>query len=181
MRGVRGGRSDMTRNVRGVAAEWAGVDARARPSQGGNPGGRRRRLALDPGGGRPHNAGMNTQKRPAKNDWSLHIKISLGNRDGEAFLGPGVVELLRRIAECGSILRASRQMNLSYVKALHILKRTEEELGRPVLIRQKGGSARGSSELTEFGRRFLEGYGELRERIESVGAEAFGRFLGELE
>lgn len=124
---------------------------------------------------------MNTQKRKANRDLTLHIKISLGNREGDAFLGPGVVELLQRIVENGSILRASRQMNLSYVKALHILKRTEEELGRPVLIRQKGGLARGSSELTEFGRNFLARYGELRESIETAGREAFGRFLGELE
>ena len=123
---------------------------------------------------------MKRQKRPAF-DLTLHIKISLGNREGDAFLGPGVVELLERIVENGSILRASRQMNLSYVKALHILKRTEEELGRPVLIRQKGGPARGSSELTEFGKAFLERYGQLRESIEAAGREAFGRFLGELE
>ena len=88
----------------------------------------------------------------------LRIKLSLSGEEGQVFFGPGVLELLRGIRETGSIQRAAKGMGLSYVKALKILRQTEDGFGRAFLSRRKGGNERGRSELTEFGARFLERY-----------------------
>jgi molybdate transport repressor ModE-like protein len=97
------------------------------------------------------------------------------------FFGPGVLELLRGIRETGSIQRAAKGMGLSYVKALKILRQTEDGFGRAFLSRRKGGNERGRSELTEFGGRFLERYEafcaeagkELDRRFAAVVEEVF--------
>ena len=104
----------------------------------------------------------------------LHLKLSLV-RAGERkeFFGPGVQELLGRIRDTGSIQQAARGMGLSYVKALKILRQTEEGVGRAFLVRRKGGAERGRSELTPFGERFLERYAAFCAEAERELAERF--------
>lgn len=112
----------------------------------------------------------------------LRVKLSLSGEEGQVFFGPGVLELLGGIRETGSIQRAAKGMGLSYVKALKILRQTEEGFGRAFLSRRKGGNERGRSELTEFGARFLERYEafcteagkELDRRFAEVADEVFG-------
>ena len=112
----------------------------------------------------------------------LHLKFSLTGEGKGEFFGPGVLELLGYVRETGSIQQAARKMGLSYVKALKILKQSEEGFGRPFLSRRKGGAERGKSELTAFGERFLERYvafcgeaeRELSERFAAVAAEVMG-------
>ena len=111
----------------------------------------------------------------------LRLKLSLEGEGGRVFFGPGVMELLKDVRETGSIQGAARKMGLSYVKALKILRQSEEGIGRAFLIRRKGGNERGKSELTAFGERFLERYEafrgeaerELGRRFEAVAAEVF--------
>lgn len=111
-----------------------------------------------------------------ESDIRLHLKISLLSSEDEEFLGPGVLELLGRIASTGSIQRAARDMNLSYVKALKILKRMEAGLPHPVLIRHKGGHERGSSRLTPYGLRLLEKYTEFRNQTLQYALRHFMTF-----
>ena len=108
--------------------------------------------------------------------------MSLTGEGGRVFFGPGVLELLEGVRETGSIQQAARKMGLSYVKALKILRQSEEGFGRAFLNRRKGGAERGRSELTEFGERFLERYAafcakaerELSERFSAVVADTMG-------
>ena len=103
----------------------------------------------------------------------LKIKVNLANEGGESFMGEGLEELLRRIQRTGSIHQAAGEMELSYAKALKILNRLEENLPGPVLERSRGGRERGGTTLTGLGKRLLEEYGILRDRI---GAYGVGRF-----
>lgn len=90
--------------------------------------------------------------------------------------------MLEGVRETGSIQQAARKMGLSYVKALKILRQSEEGFGRAFLSRRKGGAERGRSELTEFGERFLARYAafcaeaerKLSERFSEVAAETMG-------
>lgn len=75
----------------------------------------------------------------------IRLKISLVNDRGETFMGIGLIWLLRTIEDSGSISQASKEMNLSYVKALKIINRLEENLGDKLLVRTHGGSDRGGS------------------------------------
>ena len=113
----------------------------------------------------------------------LHLKLSLA-REGKGgrkeFFGPGVQELLGRIRDTGSIQQAARGMGLSYVKALKILRQTEEGVGRAVLVRRKGGNDRGRSELTPFGARFLGKYAAFCTEAERELAGRFAAVMAEV-
>lgn len=106
----------------------------------------------------------------------LKIKISLADDDQEGFMGIGLVWLLRRIRRFQSIKRASEDMGMSYVKALRILNRLEENLDRKVLIRTKGGRDQGGAKLTPFGERFIDEYDRFQKEIKQAAEEKFAGF-----
>lgn len=107
---------------------------------------------------------------------NLHLRITLANDSGNEFFGRGLCELLEGIAERGSIQQAAKTMNLSYVKALHILSRLEQEVGFPLVVRHRGGASHGGAELTEVALSFLAAYRQLEHSVKAAGDEAFARF-----
>lgn len=106
----------------------------------------------------------------------IRLKISLVNDRGETFMGIGLIWLLRTIEDSGSISQASKEMNLSYVKALKIINRLEENLGDKLLVRTHGGSDRGGAELTPFGRKFIEDFDRLQSSIKQLAQKKFNLF-----
>ena len=106
----------------------------------------------------------------------LHVKMALAGDADEEFCGAGVLQLLEGIGREGSIQGAAQAMGLSYVKALKILNRLEGALGETLLIRHKGGAARGSTELTPFARRFMKDFAALRGRVRKAADAAFSPF-----
>ena len=111
----------------------------------------------------------------------LKVKISLADEKSEGFMGIGLVWLLRRIKKFKSINRAARDMDMSYVKALRILKRLEDNLGRKMLVRTKGGKDRGGTELTPFAERFIEEYDRFQEDVKSYSEKKFSAFRRKFE
>lgn len=106
----------------------------------------------------------------------LHVKLTLANAADEEFFGIGLLHLLQGIGRNGSIHQAARAMGLSYVKALKILNRLERELGATLLIRRKGGAARGSTELTPVARRFMRDFAKMRAAVQRAADAAFAEF-----
>jgi len=106
----------------------------------------------------------------------VRIKISIVNEAGKGFMGIGLIWLLRRIKEFKSINRAARDMDLSYAKALKILNRLEENLGRKILKRKRGGRERGGADLTPFGERFIEEYDRFQGDIKNYSEKRFSEF-----
>ena len=107
---------------------------------------------------------------------NLHVKLALASETDEEFCGFGLLQLLDGIGRHGSIQQAARDMDLSYVKALKILNRLERELGETLLVRHKGGAARGSTELTPFARRFIRDFAGLRQKVRKSAETAFQGF-----
>lgn len=103
----------------------------------------------------------------------IDVKVMLKDREGQAFMGIGVVWLLEGIARHCSIREAARAMELSYPKALRILRNLEAGLGRPIVTRRKGGAERGGSALTAEGRDFLQRYTRLQARIKRFAERAY--------
>lgn len=114
-------------------------------------------------------------------DMKLQVKVSLADAQDEEFCGPGLLQLLDGIRRTGSIHQAAKAMNLSYVKALKILKRLEEAMGESVLIRHKGGAERGSSTLTPFARTFMRDFGALRRNIQRDARRSSRSFIKQYE
>ena len=106
----------------------------------------------------------------------LHVKLALASEADEEFCGFGLLQLLDGIGRHGSIQQAARDMDLSYVKALKILNRLERELGETLLVRHKGGAARGHTDLTPFARRFIRDFAELRRKVRKAADAAFRGF-----
>ena len=111
----------------------------------------------------------------------IRIRLSLADDSGRPFMGIGLVWLLRGIRERGSIHAASRTIGMSYVKALRILNRLEKELGKPILVRSMGGSARGGAVLTPFGVEFIGAFERLQERVERCARREYAKLAGIVE
>ncbi len=95
----------------------------------------------------------------------IRTKINIVDKNGNPFMGPGLLRLLQQIKKHKSINKAAKDMRLSYVKALNILNRLETCLGRQILIRKRGGSDRGGTEITPFGEKYMIEYGRLEKKV----------------
>ncbi len=68
------------------------------------------------------------------------------------FLGEGRVRLLKSIDECGSISEAAKDLEISYKKAWKLVKSMNESSNQEMVMKTKGGSGGGKSELTDYAR-----------------------------
>lgn len=78
--------------------------------------------------------------------------------DGEPVFGSGREALLRSIDKCGSINKASKDIRISYRKALGYIQAMEKRLGIELVMRKAGGKNGGGACLTKEAERFLDKY-----------------------
>ena len=88
-------------------------------------------------------------------------------------LGPGVVKIMDLVNETGSLTKAYKIMNLSSSKGWKMLKRTEEDLGFPIIESQVGGSGGGKSRVSEQGQALLDKYREFDTRLRDTSQLLF--------
>jgi molybdate transport system regulatory protein len=98
--------------------------------------------------------------------------------DGVRMFGPGTHELLRRIDDTGSLHQAAELMAMSYTKAWHLLRKTEEHLGWALVERRVGGAAGGGTSLTRQGRDLLERFEEFMAETDAAMLVAFDAAFG---
>jgi molybdate transport system regulatory protein len=89
------------------------------------------------------------------------IRIIQGD---EIVMGPGKAELLRYIAETGSLSEAARRMKMSYMKAWLLVQVMNRSYKKPLVQAERGGTRGGGARLTNYGRRVLDGYREMEQR-----------------
>ena len=77
------------------------------------------------------------------------------------FFSIGPMELMENIETYSSLKKATEAMGMSYTKALRIIRDVERELGFPIVVSVKGGNERGSTKLTEKGKKVLSTYKEI--------------------
>ena len=111
----------------------------------------------------------------------LNVKITISKDSPIPFMGPGPARLLEKIREYNSINLAASSMNLSYVKALKMLNRLEENLGKPLLIRTRGGNNRGGTKVTPYGEKYLKNFQKLQEKIKKSAQKEFDIFQKQLQ
>ena len=98
----------------------------------------------------------------------VRFKVWL-EKEGEPIISEGKYKLLKEIDKTGSILQATKNLGLTYKRAMSQIKTMEKRLGFKVLERKRGSGAR----LTEEGRRLLEVYESVFEKFSRV-AEGIG-------
>jgi molybdate transport system regulatory protein len=85
------------------------------------------------------------------------LKIRILFREGE-MIGPGKAELLERIARCGSIAAAGREMGMSYKRAWLLIETLNAMFRQPLVESTRGGPGGGGAVLTELGLQVLAEY-----------------------
>jgi molybdate transport system regulatory protein len=86
-------------------------------------------------------------------------------KDGDLVFGIGKSLILKAIGEAGSINKAAKKMNMSYRHAWSYIRSAEKRLGRPLLIKVKGGREGGGAVLTDCAKGLLEKFEKLEEDV----------------
>ena len=95
--------------------------------------------------------------------------------DGKNFMGSGRAELLKRIAETGSISKAASAMKMSYKAAWNAVDAMNNAYGETLVESATGGSRGGGSRITELGLQVLAQFDTLQRQhqtwLENVSAK----------
>ncbi|MDR1673790.1 MAG: LysR family transcriptional regulator [Bacteroidales bacterium] len=83
-------------------------------------------------------------------------------KNGICFLSFKSIELLKLIHSTGSILAASKIMRISYQQAWTIVHDLNALGALPVVLRRRGGTTGGGTELTKYGQRLVQVYEEVQ-------------------
>jgi len=86
-------------------------------------------------------------------------------------IGPGRIELLERIQQCGSIRQAAMQMNMSYRQAWQLIDHMNTHLDSPVVISHRGGKGGGNAEVTAKGVQVIRQFRVFQQRFEDFLSE----------
>ena len=111
----------------------------------------------------------------------LDTKLYITGSDGKKYMGIGVLWLLEEIDKSKSLRSASMNMGLSYSKAYGMLKKLEEEVGRPFVERKRGGATREGLELTPFARSYMELYKGFQTSAKAAAEKEFVTFKEKVE
>ena len=106
----------------------------------------------------------------------IRAKIGIVNENESQFIGPGLIQLLDGIRVHKSINKAANAMGLSYKKAHRMLKRLEADLKEQVLVRRRGGTERGGTDITALGEVYIAEFKRLEDRVKKSAVEEFRVF-----
>lgn len=105
----------------------------------------------------------------------LRIRIVFGDTE---MIGPGKAELLERIARCGSIAAAGREMGMSYKRAWQLIGTLNAMFREPLVDSTRGGPGGGGAVLTDTGREVLRLYRAFSEEAAEAGAARLDELHG---
>ncbi|WP_105104107.1 TOBE domain-containing protein [Microbulbifer pacificus] len=104
-----------------------------------------------------------------------HLQGSLVlGREGKASFAAQQAQLLRAIAECGSISAAAKSVGISYKTAWDRIDAMNNLSTAPLVVRSAGGSQGGGTALTALGEKVLKGFTAL-EKEHALFLERVGR------
>jgi len=106
-------------------------------------------------------------------DYLSRMKKRIRNRcwievEGEKFFGPGPAELLEHIDKTGSVTKAAKAMDMSYKKAWDLVNELNTRGSKPYVISHKGGEKGGGAEVTANGKKLLNAYRQLTDKLDKV-------------
>lgn len=90
----------------------------------------------------------------------------------ELSLGPGKIDLLRKVGEYGSISAAARELGVPYKRAWLLIDSLNRGFPSPLLDTAIGGKAGGGARLTPLGEALVAAYAALEAKLnDSAKAE----------
>lgn len=106
----------------------------------------------------------------------IRPRVRLGD---SVLIGPGKIELLRAVAEQGSISGAARSLGMGYKRAWSLLDELQRSIPAPIIETAAGGSNGGGATVTDAGLALLTHYDELEHACRQAAAPALAK-LGRL-
>ncbi len=92
----------------------------------------------------------------------LYIKI---RKEGNTVVNPEGVNLLRAIAETGSLITASAKVGVSYNKAWKTVEAINRTARKPLVEKLRGGNGGGGARITDYGSFILGEYGAIEREV----------------
>ena len=92
---------------------------------------------------------------------------------------PRLSTLLHLVEYTRSVQDACSLMQLSYSTAWHMLNHVEDELGFPLVMRNRGGASGTGTVLTEKGKRLMDAYDQFAERMKKEADLLYSDFFGD--
>lgn len=102
----------------------------------------------------------------------IRPRVRVGER---IVIGPGKVELLRAVAEHGSISAAARSLGMGYKRAWSLLDELQRSIPTLLIETAVGGRQGGGAAVTAAGRALLQHYDELEQACRQAAAPALGK------
>ncbi len=107
----------------------------------------------------------------------VHAKLFISSEKVDGLFGDGKWKLLKAVEKHGSIQKAADELGRSYRKAWGDIKRAEEGLGRQLVIKIRGGTSGGSTQLTDFGLQLLKAWKSYRAEVKSGLKKAYKKHV----
>ncbi|MEL7649337.1 MAG: LysR family transcriptional regulator [Sedimentibacter sp.] len=105
----------------------------------------------------------------------LHCALQIRLAKDEIFFGPGVLQLLLLTRQYESLNAAAKKMNLSYSKAVRMIKCSETAFGFKLLDRKIGGQNGGGSTLTPECSEFLKNFDAFDSELNEIASDLFSK------
>lgn len=87
----------------------------------------------------------------------IRSKIWIETEEG-ILISEGRIQLLKLIAETGSLNKAAKAMNISYQKAWKLIDASNKASKQPLIATQIGGNKGGGTVLTPYGQSLIESF-----------------------
>jgi molybdate transport system regulatory protein len=94
-------------------------------------------------------------------------------KDGRLCFGAGKAGILRAVEETGSLSEAARKLEMSYRHAWTSIRAAEERLGRPLLVRRRGGKEKGGASLTGYAKELLRRFEKVDRDVRAFAARRY--------
>ena len=92
---------------------------------------------------------------------------------------PRLSTLLRLVEYTKSVQDACSLMQMSYSTAWHMLNHVEEELGVPLVMRNRGGASGAGTILTEKGKRLMDAYDQFAAQMKKEADQLYSGFFSD--
>jgi molybdate transport system regulatory protein len=101
--------------------------------------------------------------------------------EGRGAFGPGKAELLRRVAETGSLRAAAKDMKMSYMKAWRLAQAMNDCFAEPLILTERGGRTKGGSTVTATGQQVLEDYLAMEASVQRAAQPSWKKLSRQLK
>ena len=107
----------------------------------------------------------------------VRTKVWIDDDHDNVIFGSGRLRMLEAIDRFGSMNRAAKELNMSYRALWGRIKSTEERLGVKVVITKPGRGKGHGSVMTPAGKKLLENYKFLKDRIIKLADQEFEKIF----